>query len=179
MLIQRSAEFLTAVTCKLLTVWSRLMDHRKAEFKLICKWGKGWKIKKSNFYFLNRLWAVFPGISRLGPASLIFTFPAHGPARGPAEPPRPTNSQRPYPTPQTDPDPASRIRQPGRVNPLPGSQFIPMGIFPFSISLRFFAYWSNLWDKTERSMCVLWFGAEKSIYSRAPSMYFELLATKP
>jgi hypothetical protein len=31
MLIQRPAEFPTAVTHKSLTVWSRLMNHRKAE----------------------------------------------------------------------------------------------------------------------------------------------------
>jgi hypothetical protein len=31
MLIQRPVMFPTAITCKSLTVWSRLMDHRKAK----------------------------------------------------------------------------------------------------------------------------------------------------
>jgi hypothetical protein len=44
---------------------------------------KDWKLRKVLFYFLNRLWAVFPRISGLGPASLLFTFTAHGPAHGP------------------------------------------------------------------------------------------------
>jgi hypothetical protein len=35
MLIKRPVEFLTAVTRKSLTVWSHLMDHRKAERVII------------------------------------------------------------------------------------------------------------------------------------------------
>jgi hypothetical protein len=31
MLIQQAVEFLTAMTCKSLTVWSHLMDHQKVE----------------------------------------------------------------------------------------------------------------------------------------------------
>jgi hypothetical protein len=38
MLIQQLVEFLTAVTRKSLIIWSRLMDHRKAE-RVVCQNG--------------------------------------------------------------------------------------------------------------------------------------------
>jgi hypothetical protein len=50
--------------------------------------GKGLKINKSIFYFLNGLWAVFPGINQLSPANLLFTSTAQGPAK-PAQPSSP------------------------------------------------------------------------------------------